>query len=274
MHTIKFTVLMCVYFKERSKNLSEALNSISGQTLLPNQIIIVKDGPLTEELEDSISNFIRNNEHLNVKVYSLKKNLGLGLALNFGLQKCSFDWVARMDSDDICKPERFELLVRQIHLSEGVSVIGTYIDEFVGSASNITQTRKVKLKHEEIANDLKLRNPMNHVSVIFSKNDVLKVGGYPDNLFFEDYYLWTKLIIQGKKFMNLSESTVLVRTGSDMIGRRHGVFYAKQELNIQKYLYEKNIINSWLFLRNFFLRVLIRVFPKFILNIAYKISRI
>jgi putative lipoic acid-binding regulatory protein len=179
-----------------------------------------------------------------------------------------------MDSDDICKFDRFKLMLTEILNSKNVSVIGSCIDEFKGDVSNIVQQRKVKLNHNDITADLSNRNPMNHVTVFFNKKDVLNVGSYEDVLFFEDYHLWTKMILNNMIFKNIPNSTVLVRIGDDMIGRRHGFFYAKLEFNFQKYLLQRKLIKKKVFFRNILLRVCVRILPKVILNQIYKISRL
>ena len=179
-----------------------------------------------------------------------------------------------MDSDDICNFDRFKLMLTEISNSKNVSVIGSYIDEFKGDVSNIVQQRKVKLNHNDITADLSNRNPMNHVTVFFNKKDVLNVGSYEDVLFFEDYHLWTKMILNNMIFKNIPNSTVLVRIGDDMIGRRHGFFYAKLEFNFQKYLLQRKLIKKKVFFRNILLRVCVRILPKIILNQIYKLSRL
>ena len=274
MIRIKFSVLLSVYYKENSFFLSQALDSIINQSILPNEIIIVKDGPLTQDLDYIVNNFIESNSNVKIKVIQLKENLGLGRALNIGLNECKYDWVARMDSDDISKFDRFELILNELINSKHISVIGSNIDEFKGDISNVVQKRKVKLNHDDIVKDLSNKNPMNHVSVFFNKKDVLSVGSYDDVLFFEDYHLWTKMMLDNMIFKNIPESTVLVRIGDDMIGRRQGFLYAKLEFKFQKYLFQKKLITKKIFLRNVLLRVCVRILPKVILNQLYKISRL
>ena len=104
---IKFSVLMSVYYKEKPEWLEFSLSSVLDQTLLPNEIVIVKDGPIDDELNLVIDEYSNKNPEL-FKVYSLNKNVGLGPALNYGMKQCQYDLIARMDSDDYIVPERFE----------------------------------------------------------------------------------------------------------------------------------------------------------------------
>lgn len=273
MSRLEFSVLLSVYVKENPKFLEQALQSVVEQSVLPNEIVIVKDGPLTNELDYVVHDFVESNRKVNVKVVELYENIGLGGALNIGLEKCKYDWVARMDSDDISKFDRFELMLHEIRSSENISVIGSYIDEFKGNPENVVQVRKVRLENSEIVNDVSTRNPMNHVSVFFKKDDVLSVGSYDSVLFFEDYHLWTKMMLKNMSFKNIPISTVSVRIGDDMIGRRQGVHYANLEFNFQRYLLRISLITKGKFVRNIFLRVSVRLLPKFMLNQIYVLSR-
>ncbi|WP_240058531.1 glycosyltransferase, partial [Bacteroides uniformis] len=91
-------------YKEKPIYLKSALDSVLNQTLPPSEIILIKDGPLTVELEKVLSSYDTNL----LKIIPLPNNLGLSKALNIGLKHCSYEFVARMDTDDICYPSRFE----------------------------------------------------------------------------------------------------------------------------------------------------------------------
>ena len=101
-----FSVLLSLYHKESPLFLRQSLTSIFTQTLLPIEVVLVEDGPLTDELYVIIEE--STIRHPELKVVSLPSNQGLGKALNEGLKHCSYDLVARMDTDDIAKPDRFE----------------------------------------------------------------------------------------------------------------------------------------------------------------------
>lgn len=102
----KFSVLMSVYHRDNAVYLKEALNSIFDQSILPTEIILVKDGLLSQELNSVIDYFVE--KYSSVKIVELLDNQGLGRALNEGLKYCSCDLIARMDADDISKFKRFE----------------------------------------------------------------------------------------------------------------------------------------------------------------------
>lgn len=266
---------MSVYLNETDKNLSESLNSLYNQIDPPEEIILVKDGPLSKDLEDVILNFekIKSKQTL-LKIIKIDKNVGLGHALNIGLAHCSYSWIVRMDSDDISMPKRFVDLKKSITtFGKSIDVIGANIIEFQDSIENFNLERIVPRTHFEIVKLLKWRSPMNHVSVAIKKVALQNVGGYKDFKWFEDYYLWVRMIKNGSKFMNIDSAHVYVRGGKDMISRRRGGAYFIQELKFQKYLFSSGITNSINFLFNIFSRGLGRLLPSNILIFIYSFFR-
>ena len=154
--------------------------------------------------------------------------MGLGNALNLGLEKCTNDIVARMDSDDISHPSRFKLQVEFLK-NPNISVLGAHIEEFDNS-SNFNLIRKVPKTNYEIIKRSYYRNPLNHMTVIFRKSHVLMVGGYKKMLYYEDYYLWLGMIKHKMKLHNLNKVLVKVRAGKGMLKRRHGFKMFSYEL--------------------------------------------
>lgn len=105
---MKFSVLISVYKSDNPEHLETALKSIwDNQILKPDQIVLVQDGPVGDEIVNIINNFkaILDDK---LSFLELSVNLGLARALNEGLRLCKYDLIARMDSDDICFPNRFE----------------------------------------------------------------------------------------------------------------------------------------------------------------------
>ena len=129
---MKFSVLISVYIKEKPEFLKKALDSIYNQTLRPDEIVLVKDGILTRELENVISIERKKFENQNIDFVcvQLQKNMGLGIALQKGLEKCQYEYIARMDSDDIAVEDRFEKQADYMRQNSDLSVVGGYIDEF------------------------------------------------------------------------------------------------------------------------------------------------
>ena len=126
---MKFSVLLSVYRKEQPAYLRQSLDSIFTQTLLPDEVVLVKDGPLTDALDEVAEDYCR--KYPVIRVVPLSENQGLGRALNEGLKHCSYDLVARMDTDDVAKPERFEKQIAVFCAHPEMDVVGAWIDEFV-----------------------------------------------------------------------------------------------------------------------------------------------
>lgn len=255
----KVSVLMSVYKKEKPQNLKLAIMSIINQTREVDEIILVEDGPLGEELDSIIKEIKMECEYL--KNIKLKKNVGLGRALNEGLKHCKNNFVARMDSDDICELNRIELQLDFMKENPNIDVIGGNIVEFDDLTGENVSYRIVPKKHEDIVSFLKKRNPMNHVTVMFKKNKVIDSGGYLDCLFFEDYYLWARMINNGCIFANLDNTLVRVRAGLSMSGRRGSINYIKSIINFEKKLYNLKMISLSLYIYNVFMRSIVSVIP-------------
>ena len=270
---MNFSVLMSVYKNDNPIYFEQALNSIyQKQTLKPNQIVIVKDGPLSLKLENVLKNFSEICK-CRLDIICLLKNVGLGKALKIGLEKCTHEIIARMDSDDISKPNRFKVQIDFIKNNPNIDVISSYLDEFDGSVDNIVSTRKLPLTHSECAIMLKYGCPINHPAVVFKKHKVLSVGSYEPFYLKEDIYLWLKLYLNNAKFANIPESLLLFRVNDNMYKRRRGLKYAKSELKLFIFRYKNQIINFFEFIKFGLLVSFIRLLPTFFVKKVYKILR-
>ena len=101
-----YSILMSVYAKDNPDYLKLAIDSMLNQTIKSNDFVIVEDGPLTTELDAVINEYSSKNKEINV--VKIEHNSGLGKALDFGLNYCKNELVARMDADDISLPTRCE----------------------------------------------------------------------------------------------------------------------------------------------------------------------
>jgi len=262
-----FSLLMAVYAGDRVHPLVAALNSIVESSLLPNQIVLVQDGPVAPELVTAIEQF---QDTLNIEHVVLPKNVGLGPALQKGLLRCTNALVARFDSDDILIPSRFSDQISYFDAHPTTSVLGGWIAEFDCEPDKILTIRQVPLTTTAIAKYAQKRNPMNHMTVMFRKDDVLASGGYRDESGFEDYSLWARMLQKGFVFANIPKVTVLARTGTSMIRRRGGWRYVRLELLLQATLYRAGIVGRIGVLRNLMLRIPARLVPIRVRSLIYK----
>lgn len=265
---MSFSVLMSLYIKERPEFLCQSLDSIFSQSLCADEIILVEDGPLTDELYDALNKY--NSNHPELKVVSLPVNGGLGNALNEGLKHCSNELVARMDTDDIAKPDRFEKQVKFMENNPDIGICSGWIEEFEGTIDNVKSIRKVPATHEEIGVYLKSRSPLNHPAVMFRKSCVEKAGGYKHFPLFEDWYLWARMFKSGAKFANFQESLLYFRTSADMIKRRGGITYARNSYKFQRELHRLGLISMSNAVKNGIIRGIVYLMPNRIRALVYK----
>lgn len=271
---MKFSVLMSVYKSDNAEYLLRAIESVTiDQTLKPTQLVLVKDGPVSEEIDAIITKMqpTLNNIGIEFAVISKEVNAGLAAALNTGLEYCKYEYVARMDSDDVSLPNRFELELPYIADNPSISVLGGGITEFEDDEKVPIQARIVPQKHDEIVDMLRTRNAMNHVTVVFKKSDIVKLGGYSENFGkLEDYKLWVDAVCAGLKLQNISDVCVNVRVGAGFIERRSNKREIQDWDMLQCYLKEANLIGPAKALIN---KLYIRFFiymPTWMKKIAYK----
>jgi lipopolysaccharide/colanic/teichoic acid biosynthesis glycosyltransferase/glycosyltransferase involved in cell wall biosynthesis len=211
----KYSVLMSLYKKENPEYLKIALDSMINQTVKPDEIILVEDGPLTDELYTVLNEY---NQYL----HRIKNetNLGLGLALNVGLKECRNELVARMDTDDCSKPDRCEKQMKRFEEKPYLSIVGSHVDEFVGDISNIVSKRTVPTTSKEIYNFAKKRSAFNHPAVMYRKSKVLEQGGYADLKRNQDVDLFGRMLYSGDKAENIDESLLWFRSSDELAKRR------------------------------------------------------
>ncbi len=242
----------------------QSLDSVFRQTLPPDQVVMVIDGPVGEELEAVIADYPR------LDLARLPENRGLGRALNEGLKRCRYDLVARMDTDDVCKPARFERQVGFMAAHPELAASGTWIDEFVGSTDNVVSRRATVETPEEVARFARSRNPLNHPSVIFRKEAVEAVGSYRHFPLFEDWYLWARLIAAGRELANIPEALLWFRTSPDTFKRRGGWRYARDSARFQFALRRLGLVSTASALKNSILRGGVYLMPNALRGAIYK----
>lgn len=227
----KYSVLMSVYYKEKPEYLRASLNSMLTQTLFPDQIVLVKDGKLTEQLNNLIKEYVDDNEDL-FTVVELEENIGLGKALDHGLKYCRNELVARMDTDDISLPTRCEIQIKEFNEKPDLSLNGTMIDEFYDTPDNIVSSRIVPTEHEEIKKFIRRRSPFNHPTVMFKKSEVIRCGGYGLLRRKQDLDLFSRMINNGCKSSNINQSLLLFRSNKDNFKRRKSWSYCKSYIDV------------------------------------------
>lgn len=259
---------MSIYKNEKPEYLKQALDSILNQTLLPDEILIVKDGLLTSELDKTLDEYAAKNKI--IKFLKFEKNRGLGLALRDGVLACKNEVIARMDTDDIAKSDRFEKQMHYLKYNPRIALLGSWVTEFSNNENDPDTVTELPCNYEEIKKFAKRRNPFRHMTVVLKKSAVINSGNYRNFLWFEDYDLWVRILQKGYIVANIPEYLVNVRADRTMFNRRGGIKYIQQEVMFEKFLLDINYINTIEFLQNILLRIIIRILPNKIRVIIYK----
>jgi glycosyltransferase involved in cell wall biosynthesis len=258
--------LMAVYSGDDPEYFRECLASLLIQTLQADEIIVVCDGPIAQNLESIFSEF----KNLPLTVLRYRGKHKLPGALNMGLKAASHDIVARMDADDICAANRFAIQV-PVFSEQKLTVLGSSIHEFRSDPDHALHVRRVKQSLKK--SDFYFRNPMNHMTVVFSKKAVLEIGGYHFIEGFEDWHLWLRLNKQGKQFGNLIQPLVFARIGNGFIQRRSGVKYALREVKAYLLFFGEELIPFRSLLAGLLIRSPIRLLPTTIQQKIYSTIR-
>ena len=266
---MNFSVLSSIYYKESPAHFNACMESIwDAQTLRPTEIILIEDGPLTPELDEVIEQW-QNKLVDTLCVKKLEKNVGLGKALNEGLKHCTNEWVFRMDTDDICTPDRFSKQVAFIKENPDVVLFGGQILEFNQDVSDAHVLKAVPENHNEIKAFAQNRCPFNHMTVAYRHDVITLLGAYQHHLFMEDYNLWLRVIGAGYKVANLPDVILFARVGNGMHARRKGLEYIKSEkklLDLKKELKLQHPIHANML---FLIRSIFRLLPSTMLGKIY-----
>lgn len=264
----KVSVLMSIYVKEKPEYLKAAVESVLAQTYPIEEIMMIEDGPLTEQLYEVV-NFYKEKYPNIIRTFAFEKNQQLGRALAKGVELCSNELVARMDTDDIAMPDRIEKQVAYMNEHPEVHVLGGAIREFNDEGT----TDRVKLMpktQEEILSYVKNRNPLNHMTVMFRRSAVLEVGNYQHFPYLEDYSLWSRMLSKGYQIRNMDDILVKTRTSMALVGRRSGWKYFMDFAKLRKFQHELGITSVLEYMISMTGTFVVIMQPKFMKELAYK----
>lgn len=254
---MNFSVCMSVYKNDDPLFFEQAIDSIMKQSVVPNEVVLVVDGTISTELHEAIGNKAKLYPQINM--YFLPENKGLGNALKVAVEKAYYDIIARMDSDDICSPDRFEKQLLYLEKHPECDIVGGQITEFIDSPENIVGKREVPCSNEDIYRYMRSRCALNHPTVMFKKKAVLDAGNYQDWFWNEDYYMWIRMMEQGCVFANLSDVLVNMRSGLEQYGRRGGRKYFDSEIGIKRLMLKKGMITRKEYLINYVERFIVQL---------------
>jgi len=264
----KVSVLMSVYIKEKPEYLKAAMESILTQTYPIDEIMLIEDGLLTDALYDVINDYQSCYPDI-IRTFAFEKNRQLGRALAKGVELCSNELVARMDTDDIAMPDRIEKQVMFMEAHPEVHVVGGYIREF-NDEGTTDRVKYMPLTQNAIYKYAKLRNPLNHMTVMFRRSAILEVGNYQHFPYLEDYSLWSRMLVKDYQIRNIDEILVKARTSMALVGRRSGWDYFKTFSKLRKLQHDLGLTNTFEYIKAMVATFAMIMQPRFVKELAYK----
>ncbi|MBR4575090.1 MAG: glycosyltransferase [Lachnospiraceae bacterium] len=260
---------MSIYIKEKPEYVEECFKSLLEQTEPADEWVIIEDGPLTDEVYRVLDKYQADNPGL-IRRIPLPNNQGLGSALRVGVPECRNDLIARMDTDDFSRSDRFAKQLEMFRADSSLDICGSNIDEFEDDIHNIVAKRSVPTRHEDIVKYHKRRDGLNHVTVMFKKKAVLDAGNYESCPLMEDTYLWARMIMNGARCANINESLVFVRIGRDMFDRRGGWSYFQKYREGRQKVLETGFISRWDYIYTLAVQFLVALVPGKIRGVLFK----
>jgi hypothetical protein len=265
----QLSLLLPVWAGDRPDFLTEAFrSSVQEQTRQPDQVVIVRDGPVGAALAARIAE-LADSSPVPVDVVALDRNVGLGPALDAGLDACKYDVVARMDADDISLPHRFA--VQMPIIESGVDIVGSGLLEFGAHPDDVVGTRTPPTDPADIRARARFAVPFNHPTVVYRREAVAAVGGYTDFALMEDYLLWAKMIVAGARVANVAEPLVKYRIGDGAYARRGGLRQLRAEIALQRRFHALGFTTRGQFARNLVVRGGYRLVPEQVRRTAYRL---
>lgn len=231
-----YSVLTTVYVKEKPEFLRQSIESMLTQTVLTNDYVIVKDGPLNEELDKILDSYA--DKYPFIHVVALPENVGLGSALNAGLEACKNELVARLDSDDISLPERCELQLKAFEEDPEYAIVGSDMYEFDEDPDKITALKVMPHTPEELYRYGKRRNAFNHSSVMYRKSVLAQYGFYSSRRRSQDVELFSKVLYGKHKCINIDKALIKFRCGDTRVVRKKSWSNVKSDIGIFRQIYK------------------------------------
>jgi glycosyltransferase involved in cell wall biosynthesis len=262
-----FSLLLSVYDGDRPDYIRRAFRSaVDDQTVRPDQVVIVRDGPVRRELAECLDE-LRATSLVPVTVVSLRHNAGLGPALDRGMAASWFDVIARMDADDVAMPHRFEV---ELPLIQNADIVGAGLLEFVADTDDIVGQRVPPTGPGQIQRYARMHDPFNHPTVVYRRSAVLAAGGYGDLPLMEDYALFARMLGNGARAINVAEPLVFYRVGAEAFRRRGGTELLRSELRLQREFRLQGFTSPAEYVRNVLIRGGYRLIPWWCRRAVYR----
>lgn len=254
---VAFSAVMSVYAGDKAEQFAAAVDSLLNQTILADEIILVRDGPVSKDLQNEIDKFKTDQTF---KIIELADNAGSAHARQVGINASKTQIIALMDADDICVNNRFEVQLETMKRTDA-DVVGGVIEEFDHSVGDLKRRRVMPLDHDEIVRLSMWRNPINNVTLMFKKSVFQQSGGYSDVRLSEDWDFILKVLASGFRVQNLPDTLVHVRSGNSMLARRRRMVQVIAEIKLFWRMYNNGRMSLWHLIANTFVRLVVRILP-------------
>lgn len=264
-----YSVLMSVYYKEKPDWLDYSIRSMMNQTIKCDEFVLVEDGPLTDELYKVINSYLKEFPNI-FKVIKFKENKGLGIALKIGVENCSNEFIARMDSDDYSIPTRIEKQFDIFEKNPDLGLVGSNVAEFNGSISNVICDVLLPETQNKIYKFSKTRCPFRHPSLLFKKSEIIAAGNYRSFYLYEDYDLYVRLLRNNCKCYNFQENLVYMRVSEDFYKRRGGIRYLKSILKFKNEQLSNGYFSKYDYFKSTFPHVIVCLMPNALRDWVYR----
>ena len=265
--TADFSVLMSVYDKEKPEWFRASLDSVLAQTCQPAEILIMQDGPLTDALYAVLDEYM--GKYPCIRTVAMEGHVYLGRALAAGVEACRYELIARMDTDDLARPDRFARQLSFMNEHTEVAAVGGYMEEFF-DGSDFRQIKTMPTEPDEVLKFARYRNPLNHMTVMFRRSVVLEVGNYRHFLFMEDYDLWVRMLGKGFALANIPEVLVEARTSTDLYKRRGGWNYFRQYVSHRRNQRKEGLLNRKAYVISLILSCVMTLQPAWLRKLTYR----
>ena len=221
------SVVMAVYIKDNPEYFQKAIFSVLQQSYPITELIIVADGPITQELTNVINFF--TEKFNNLCFLQLSENKGPATARNFGILNTKSDFIAIMDADDLCHKDRIKKQI-EILSNDNIDIVSTFLVEFIDENDiDLNKVHKMPVLHHDIRKMAAISCPIASATIL-GKSSILKKYNYNTALKVgEDYSLWIQMLQADIKFQAVPEPLYFYRTNGDFGSRRNGWKYAKSD---------------------------------------------
>lgn len=264
----EYSVLLPVYAGDKAEYLNKSIASMIEQTLAPKEILILEDGPVTDEIESVVLEYERKYSDI-IKVKRFPQNRGLGLTLRDGILLSECEFVARMDADDISRAERIAIEMEFLKAHPDIDMVGCVYDEFQEEGVQ-GKIRELPETPEKIMKFAHKRNPFGHPTILARKQAIIDAGNYRDYPLLEDYDLWIRMLQNGSKLYNLQQILVDVRGNEAFYRRRGGLDYYKAQITFFTEHRKSGFISNSQFVRSLIIRGISCMMPGAMREWMYK----